>query len=125
MKRRAVDGRSPNLFSFFKPVSSPANGSSTAAASPAKKKKSPNSADRPHSTPARNGTKSKSRSPGSVSMATDSATPSTSGSKRPRPPDSDSDEEIGIKKVSKKPKNCVFAFFPLRPQLVVRRGLLP
>ena len=112
--------RSSNLFSFFKPVSSPSpsNGTSSAKtpsnARGRKKQKfgTPSTASK-QNTPKLDrqndhvngeaGTKD-------VAMETETvndATPTASGRKRPLPSDSeDSEEEIGVRKVICHPENC-------------------
>ena len=111
MRRRSGVEQTSNLFTFFKPVSSP----STSSATQSTKKSGVHS-------------KSKDISDECITMATDEATPTPSGRKRPHTSDSDSDGDIGIRKVLTTiilKKNNFLLIFSHRHLLVVQREWLP
>ena len=109
MKRRSVSvEQTSNLFSFFKPVSSPAASNATSSKKTPSKarglKKQKFDSATPNTNDQSNG-EVESRDAECTAMATETtleATPITSGRKRPHPPDNDEDSEgeIGVRKVS-------------------------
>ena len=107
MKRRGGPEQISNLFTFFKPVSSPSTSNGTPSTKTPSKARGLNKPKSDHSDTLKsqlNG-KAESRDAESNAMTTETvsdATPITSGRKRPHPLDSDEDSEgeIGARRVS-------------------------